>query len=277
LASDTKATMTNLETIALGIVQGLTEFLPVSSSGHLVIFEHYLGFREPELLLDASLHLGTLIAVCAFFRDDLKRILQEIGSLVNSGQYRSFQDSPHAFLALMVIVGSVPTALMGIMFKDFFEGLFGSVTLSGVMLLVTGGIAGLTRLIPRSHETLERVTPIMALAVGTAQGLAIMPGISRSGTTIVCALLLGLNRDMAGRFSFILSIPAIIGAVILQLNAEALGRVGILPLGLGLVSSALVGLLALRILMGMVRRGHFYYFAPYCWALGLTVILLSRG
>lgn len=277
LASGTKATMDNLETIALGIVQGLTEFLPVSSSGHLVIFEHFLGFKEPELLLDASLHLGTLIAVCVYFRDDLTQMLREIGSLGQSQQNRSLTAKPHAFLALMVIVGSIPTALMGIIFKDFFETLFGSITVSGVMLLITGGIVGLTRLIPRSRKAVEQLTPVMALAVGTAQGLAIIPGISRSGATIVCALMLGLHRDMAGRFSFLLSIPAIIGAVALQLNAEAVGRVGLIPLALGLVSSAFVGLLALRMLMGIVRRGHLYYFAPYCWAVGLMIILLSRG
>lgn len=266
--------MDMLQTIALGIIQGLTEFLPVSSSGHLVIFEHFLGFKEPELLLDASLHLGTLIAVGLFFRADLHDMARESWAVITA-KGRGLADAPHASLTLMVMIGSVPTALMGIVFRDFFEGLFGSVTVAGAMILVTGGIVGVTRLIPRSRHAFVHVTPIMALAVGTAQGLAIVPGISRSGTTIVCALLLGLDRDLAGRFSFLLSIPAIIGAVVLQLNAESLHRVGMLPLSLGLLTSALVGLAALKILMRMVRRGHFYYFAPYCWAVGTGIILLS--
>ncbi|MEJ2587293.1 MAG: undecaprenyl-diphosphate phosphatase [Deltaproteobacteria bacterium] len=265
--------MTDFGTILLGIVQGLTEFLPVSSSGHLVLFEHFLGFKEPELLLDTSLHMGTLMAVCIFFGDDLKKMCQETWAVITRKEGMSFKCNRHASVTLMVIIGSLPTALMGFIFKDWIEPFFSSVIIAGAMLLCTGGIVGITRLIPRSHNTRNQVTPLMALAVGTAQGLAIMPGISRSGATIVCALLLGLNRDMAGRFSFLLSIPAIVGAVALQLNAEALGRVGAVPLLLGFITSALVGLLALRILMGMIRAGHLYYFAPYCWMAGLAIIL----
>lgn len=265
--------MTEVGTIILGIVQGLTEFLPVSSSGHLVLFEHFLGFKEPELFLDTSLHLGTLMAVCIFFADDLKKMCRESWAVVTRKEGVSFKLNPHASVTLMVVIGSVPTALMGFIFKDWIESLFSSVVVAGCMLLFTGGIVGLTRLIPPPHTTRNQVTPLMALAIGTAQGLAIMPGISRSGATIVCALLLGLNRDMAGRFSFLLSIPAIVGAVALQLNAQALGRIGAVPLLLGFITSALVGLLALKILMGMIRAGHLYYFAPYCWMVGLAIIL----
>ncbi|MDZ7698737.1 MAG: undecaprenyl-diphosphate phosphatase [Deltaproteobacteria bacterium] len=120
-----------------------------------------------------------------------------------------------------------------------------------------------------------RVGLLAALAVGAAQGLAIMPGISRSGTTIVVGLLCGLERDLAGRFSFLLAIPAIVGAVVLQFSAEALTKIGVVPLILGFGTSALVGYFALKILMPMVRKGHLHYFAPYCWAVGLTVLILS--
>ncbi len=267
--------MKNADTILLGIVQGLTEFLPVSSSGHLVLFEHLLGLREPELLLDTSLHLGTLLAVCLFFRNDLIRMVQGTWTVITREQGPSLGDTRYASLTLMVVIGSIPTALMGVFFKDWIEGLFASVTFAGVMLLFTGAIVGLTRFIPRSYGTREHVTWLMALAVGTAQGFAIMPGISRSGATIVCALLLGLKRDMAGRFSFLLAIPAIVGAVALQLDAQAFDRIGILPLLTGFTASALVGLLALKVLMGMVRKGHLYYFAPYCWLVGLLIILFA--
>ena len=127
---------------------------------------------------------------------------------------------------MMVILGSVPTAIIGLIFKDPIEEAFGSMFTVGIMLLLTGTIVGITRLIPKSRNTAMRVGPLVALAVGTAQGLAIMPGISRSGSTIVCALLLGLDRELAGRFSFLLAIPAILGAVILQLDAEAIHRLG---------------------------------------------------
>ena len=256
--------MTIIETIFLGIIQGLTEFLPVSSSGHLVIFQNLLGFKEPELLLDCFLHLGTLLAVCLYFREDLRKMATEVWHLDLK--------NPHTNLLLWVFVGSLPTAIIGLVFQAPLEKLFGSVTMVGAMLLVTGFIVASTRFIPKFYGTRARVGLLAALAVGVPQGMASMPGISRSGTTIVCALLFGLNRDLAGRFSFLLSIPAILGALIIHLNAETLGRIGLVPLSLGFASSAIIGVLALKLLMGMVRKGHLYYFAPYCWAVGLLIL-----
>jgi undecaprenyl-diphosphatase len=264
----------NIETIFLGIVQGLTEFLPVSSSGHLVIFKNLLGMKEPEILLDASLHLGTLIAVCIYFRKDLVNMVTELWSFVSPGSNKEGL-KPNARLAMMVVLGTVPTAIIGLAFKDSIEKAFGSLFIVGIMLLITGVIVGITRFIPKAHCTATRVGPLIALAIGVAQGLAIMPGISRSGSTIVCALLLGLNRELAGRFSFLLAIPAILGAVVLQLDADAIQRVGVAPLILGLVSSGIIGFLALKLLMGIVKKGHFYYFAPYCWGLGLLTLYFS--
>jgi undecaprenyl-diphosphatase len=267
--------MTPAETIILGIIQGLTEFLPVSSSGHLVVGKYLLGLKEPELLLDTALHFGTLMAVCIYFREDLRQILQEVWQVVaKKGDHRS-QPGPHARLAFMVVTGSIPTALIGLTFKDPLERLFGSPAIVGVMLVVTGLIVGITRLIPAAYGKRDQVTVLIALAIGAAQGLAIVPGISRSGATIVCGLLLGLNRDLAGRFSFILCIPAIVGALLLQLDMAAVTRVGPVPLAVGFLVSALVGFLALRLLMRIVRRGHFYYFAPYCWAIGILTFFLT--
>ena len=202
------------ETIILGIVQGLTEFLPVSSSGHLVAIQNLLGFREPQLLLDCSLHLGTLLAVCLYFRSDLKHMATEIGRLNLK--------EPHSSLAWGILAGSVPTALIGLVFRTPLERLFGSVTLAGAMLIFTGVILAVTKVIPKGHATRSLIGLFSALAVGTAQGLAILPGISRSGATIVCALLCGVDRELAGRFSFLLSIPAIIGSLALQFNIEDL-------------------------------------------------------
>jgi len=265
--------MTLIETICLGIIQGLTEFLPVSSSGHLVVAKHLLGFREPELLLDTALHFGTLMAVCLYFRSDLWQMIAGLGQLIRPG--RDGMDIPghQATLALMVAVGSIPTGLIGIVFKGPLESLFGSAATVGMMLMATGIIVGITRFIPQSYGRRDRVTVLLALAIGTAQGLAIVPGISRSGATIVCGLLLGLNRDLAGRFSFILCIPAIVGALLLQLDMGAVNRVGAAALIVGFAASALVGFLALKLLMRMVRQGQLYYFAPYCWALGILTLI----
>ena len=253
--------MTNFETILLGIIQGLTEFLPVSSSGHLVIFEHLLGLKEPEILLDASLHLGTLLAVCLFFGSDLKKMIESLWRLVVPEDGKRVVDS-HANLAFMVVIGSIPTAVIGLVFKNPLESLFGSLGTVAITLMITGVIVSLTRFIPREYGKRTRIPLWMALAIGTAQGFAIVPGISRSGSTIVCALLLGLNREDAGRFSFLLSIPAIIGAVLLHLDSDAIARVGIMPLLVGFTASGLVGFFALKLLMGMVRKGHFYYYLP---------------
>ena len=259
--------MTIIATILLGIIQGLTEFLPVSSSGHLVIFQNILGFKEPELLLDTSLHLGTLLAVCIYFRSDIKEIVADIlqWDLKAEG----------TLLALWVVVASVPTALIGFSLKAHIEMMFASVQTVGAMLVATGFIVASTR-VRRSNETDKPLWLLAALAIGTAQGLAIIPGISRSGATIACGLLFGLEREQAARFSFLLSIPAIVGALAMQMNLAEAARVGIGPLVIGFGASSFVGLLALKLLMGMVKKGHLSYFAPYCWAVGVLVIIFAH-
>jgi undecaprenyl-diphosphatase len=267
-----------ISSIILGIVQGLTEFLPISSSGHLVLFQNLLGFKEPELLLDCSLHLGTLLAVCIYLRSDLKNILTEtkkftLGFFQTRETKKALKENPHTYLALMVLIGTLPTLLAGLLFRAAVEDLFGSLSTVGIMLVVTGLILAVSKLIPEEHDRREEVAILVALAIGAAQGLALIPGISRSGVTIVCALVCSLRRELAARFSFLLAIPAIVGATLVQLNAEAIGRVGVLSLTLGFFCAALVGLIALKILMSVVRKGKLFWFAPYCWALGLLILL----
>jgi undecaprenyl-diphosphatase len=271
--------MSTLEAVLLGMIQGLTEFLPVSSSGHLVVFQNLLGFREPELLLDSSLHLGTLAAVCLYFRVDLKEMVRDSWGFLKrwSGREVRFQDikkTPYAGLALAVVVGTLPTALIGILFRSSIEKLFGSMSFAGVMLLCTGAILLFSRWISHERTGVKAPGIMSALLVGTAQGIAILPGISRSGTTIVCGMACGLSRELAARFSFVLSIPAIMGALVLQWSAVGSERVGLLPLIMGFAAAAVVGMLALKCLMALVRRGNLFYFAPYCLLLGLLIILL---
>ena len=267
------------QTIFLGIIQGLTEFLPISSSGHLVIFQHLIGLKNPELLLDISLHIGTLLAVLIFFRADIKMMAYESIVFVKKAfqeknPISKIQQLPHAALTLWILIGTIPTALIGVIFSSFFQKMFGSPFFVGFMLIVTGAILGASRLIPDYFTKKKEVGLISAMAVGLAQGVAIIPGISRSGTTIVCGLLFGLNRDMAGRFSFLLSIPAIIGASILKFDMTEITEIGVIPFSAGILVSFLVGLIALKITMGMLRRGNFYYFSPYCFLAGIVATFI---
>ncbi len=268
------------QTIFLGIIQGLTEFLPISSSGHLVISQHLIGLKNPELLLDISLHGGTLLAVLIFFWADIKMMIYEsIGLVGNLFQKQNpiskIQQSPHAALIVWIITGTIPTALIGILFSSFVQKMFGAPFFVGFMLIVTGVILGASRLIPDHFTKKSHVGLMVSIAVGIAQGAAIIPGISRSGATIVCGLFCGLNRELAGRFSFLLSIPAIIGATIVKFDMTKITEIGFMPFFAGIFISFLVGLIALKITMNMVRRGNLYYFSPYCLLAGIVAIFVA--
>lgn len=271
--------MNLLSSIFLGVIQGLTEFLPVSSSGHLVFFQNLLGMREPDILFDVALHLGTLLAVFIFFRADLMQIVLDIKGWftdIMSGKspLSSIKMRPHALFALWVIIGTIPTGIIGVLFKDALESLFGKVQVVGIMLILTGLIVFISRLIPQSYMKKERIGFLTAILIGIAQGIAIIPGISRSGITIVCGLLCGLERELAARFSFLLSIPAIAGALALQLSSHETGALAAAPMLTGFVTAAIAGFVALKVLMQMVKRGNLAWFAPYCWAIGLSVVFI---
>lgn len=266
--------------ILLGVVQGISEFLPISSSGHLVLFQNFLGFREPELLFDIALHLGTLVAVCLFFGRDLRAMAVETAGFLASvarreKKWTQINEYPHAFMLLWVVVGTIPTGLIGLWFKAPLESLFGSVRVVGFMLVCTGLIVGVTKMLPEDFTRRTSAGLFAALAVGVAQGIAIIPGISRSGSTIVCGMFCKLQRETAARFSFLLSIPATVGAMAIQISSEGVSQGALPALAAGFVVSAGVGLLALKILMGMVKKGRLYCFAPYCWAVGLLILFLS--
>jgi len=262
----------------LGIIQGLTEFLPISSSGHLVLFQNLFGRKEPELLFDVGLHVGTLLAVCLFLRKDLQLILKEswqasLAFFDDREAFKQLSSRPHPRLAFWVVIGTLPTVFIGLTFRSYLEGLFASLDTVGIMLIFTGLILMISRFLPKQYTSRTHVGLWIALLVGFSQGLAIIPGISRSGTTIISGLILGLDRDLAARFSFLLSIPAIIGALLLQVFSEGLDGQGFWTLFLGFLASAVVGFIALKILFNMVRKGNLYLFSPYCCALGLIIIL----
>jgi undecaprenyl-diphosphatase len=271
--------MNVFESVFLGFLQGLTEFLPVSSSGHLVLMQNLLGMKEPALLFDTALHAGTLLAVFIYFRTDLKMMLKEgsqfiLGLFRRETTWKSLPENHYASLVLWTLVGTIPTGMIGLFFKDELELLFASVPVVSLMLLVTGTFLFTTRWIPERYSKRINVGILTALAIGIAQGVAIIPGISRSGATIVCGLFFGLAREQAARFSFLLSIPAILGAVVLQMNAEGMGMVGTAVLLTGFAAAAITGLIALKLLVNLVRKGRLAYFAPYCWLVGLIGLLV---
>jgi undecaprenyl-diphosphatase len=268
-----------LEALVLGIVQGATEYLPVSSSGHLVIAQHLFGLEEPALFFDIVLHLGTLVAVVWYYRRDLVKLaLETFEALRELASGHSWKETLRSYpgfrFALLIFVGTIPTAVIGIAFEDTFERLFESVRLVGLMLILTGTVLLLTRLARGGGRDAAEMRWPDALIIGVVQGMAITPGISRSGVTIAAALLLGIERETAARYSFLLSIPSILGALLLRMGGAEDG-VGTAALVVGFVAAALTGYLCLTLLVRLVKRGRLSWFAPYCFALGLLALVFG--
>jgi len=266
------------EAILLGVVQGLTEFLPISSSGHLVLFQNLLGFKEPELLFDICLHVGTLLAVCAVYFREIVTILGTLirlpAHLKTSRGFRNlYAANEQVRISVLIIIGSIPTAVIGLMFKEIADQLFSSIRIVGLMLLITGGLLWFTRRLEPVGKPLKAVKAKDALLIGLTQGLAILPGISRSGSTISVALYLGIDRTVAGRYSFLLSIPAILGALLVSIDSGATHTsIPTAIILLGAVASTLTGYLALKLLLMLVHRGKLFRFAPYCWIVGAMAL-----
>ena len=262
------------QAIVLGLLQGITEFIPVSSSGHLVVIPWVLGWDDPGLTYDTILHLGTLVAVVLYFRRD---ILELLSAWWQSLRQRKLE-TPHARLAWLIVVSAIPAALLGFFLNDFFEQLFGSPRAASLLLLVTGGLLLASERLGRRNKALGSLSFVDALLVGLAQGCAIAPGISRSGATISVGLLRGLNREEAARFSFLIAIPIIAGAAGLQLlKATSAGFVssGGLALVVGFVTASVSGYVAIRFLLKHVRAHDLRPFAYYCWAIGLIGLILT--
>lgn len=259
------------EAILLGVVQGVTEWLPVSSSGHLVLAQALLGVEAP-IVFDLVLHLGTLLVVVFFYRAVIAQILRAYAHLpreLRSGLSwrRALWDDPHRRLGVLVVSGTIPTAIIGFTFRDTITTLFESVLAVAIALLVTGTFLWATkyaRPIPGDLRVRH------ALLIGIAQGVAILPGVSRSGSTIGAATLLGVDRELAVKYSFLLSIPAIVGAAVLQANPAAFGTIaGEWPAyAAGTVAAMVVGYASLSFLVFIARRRGLHYFAYYCWAIG---------
>lgn len=290
-----------LRAVLLGIVQGLTEFIPVSSSGHLVLVPYFLDIRTPGIAFDVALHVGTFAAVVLYFRTDLRNLLAAVFGVGESTAVAYYRR-----LALLLVVGTVPIAVVGLLLRDVFEAAFGSPTTAALFLILTGvllliGEAARNRRGGFSSPagevapdrvmvgddagdpeglTLDEIGLRQALVIGFGQCIALFPGVSRSGTTIVAGMSAGLTRPAATRFSFLLALPALIGASIISLPdlADGASIFGPAAVAGGVVAAFVSGYLAIRWLLALVARDRLTGFAVYCFALGgLSLLALQLG
>ena len=259
--------------LLLGMVQGLTEWLPVSSSGHLVIFEHLSGVRPP-LFFNIALHLGTLFAAGWLLREDILRALRATPRALRT--FRDGTADPDERTVLLVLLASIPTAIIGYSFDTLATGWLGSLRITGVGLLVTASVLWLSRGRGGTHDT-ATVPFTVGAWMGLAQGLAVLPGLSRSGLTIAAGMAAGMRPVAAARLSFLMSMPAIIGATGLELLQDREGALaGVAPAEFlfGVAAAAVTGFLALRWLLTLVEQRRFHWFAPYCGVVGLALLVL---
>jgi undecaprenyl-diphosphatase len=267
-----------IQAIVLGAVQGITEFMPISSDGHLVIIPWLLGWEDRSLLFDTVLHWGTLASILLVFWRDLSRIfVATLRSITN----RSLSD-PNARLGWFIVVGTIPAVVFGLLFKDFVEELSANPLAGGIFLLVTAGLLAGSEIIAQRRRPTSEIEDMgwgQVLLIGIAQVTAMAPGLSRSGSTIATALATGVRREAAARFSFLLGTPAFLGAALLllieALRTDATAVTAQLPVMLvGALVSAIVGYAAIRGLLTYLRRRSLYLFAVYCLILGILVIVL---
>lgn len=298
--------MNQFEAIILGAVQGATEFLPISSSGHLKLGATLLGIQEPTLLFDITLHVGSLIAVClVYYKTVLELItgaLRGTSRLLTGQGLQSALEPEGARLAALIVLATLPTGVIGVLLKDFLEGPLITPAVVGGALIVNGVILLMSRRLERSPDPAQRangdgdaaqdgdaasgrlsdrlklwrVGMAGAILIGVAQGMAVMPGLSRAGLTITTALMMGVEREQAARFSFLLSIPAILGAMVLKFDPALFSGADparLVRFGLGALTACLVGAVCLVLLIALLRRARFHHFAWYCFAVGAAALL----
>lgn len=256
-----------IETIILGIIQGLTEWLPISSTGHLKLFENLLNMKVP-ILFDVILHVGTLIVVLVFFRKEIRKILSALAHLDFKTEYGK--------MIPLIVVGSIPTALIGLTFGWQIESIFKTILPIGTAFIFFGALLYSSKI---GKEKTDNISYYAAVMMGIAQGVAIIPGVSRSGATIAVALLLGIKRERAFKFSFLLSVPSILGAsgytAYTEFDKLAPSSLGWSELLVGATVAMLVGYFAIKLLWKTLAKEKFHLFAFYCWILGTALVLLS--
>ena len=272
--------MSYIEAIILGLVQGLGEFLPISSSGHLALLQNFFGIEGEQILFFAvMLHLGTLVSVFFVYWKDICELVVELFATIKdlcTGKGLHLQEKPVRKLGVMIIVATIPTAIIGLVFNDLFESFYGSFVAIGIGFLFTGVIMFLAERMGSSKKEIKEMGFGTAILVGIMQGIAICPGVSRSGSTLVGGLASGLKREFAVRFAFLISIPSILGSVVLEVpDAVAQGIDPALfgPIAAGMVVAAISGYAAIKGMIKLVSNGKLSYFSYYVWALGAFTVI----
>lgn len=286
--------MTLINAVILGIIQGLAEFLPISSSGHLAILEEVLKVKNAGMFFDVMLHLGTLIAIFIAYWSDIKKLVAEGIMIVRDAIINFFRffynithrqklksyihivHSPYRKFVMLIIVSTIPTGIIGVVFKDVVSSASSSLLIVGICLLITGIILLVSDLLPAGNKRPNQVGYTQAGIIGVVQGLATLPGISRSGSTITACLLCGFDKSFAVKYSFIMSIPAVLGAVVLELKDFAeltIEKTELLYYGIGTLLAAIVGYICIKTMLVVVRGKKFRYFAYYCFVVGAFAII----
>jgi undecaprenyl-diphosphatase len=286
-------TMTILQAIIMGIVQGVAEFLPISSSGHLVIMKHILHINDTGLLFDVMLHFGTLIAMFVAFFKDIKQLIIEgfgiigdffinIGRLVHNllskekREYNKVIRTAYRKFVMLIVVSTIPTGIMGILLKNVVEVTSETLIVPGLCLLLTGVLLLIADKTVLGKKRANDVTYTNAGIIGLAQGVSTLPGLSRSGTTITACLSCGFDKNFAVKYSFIMSIPAILGAVILQIKdigTVAIKSTEMVGYVIGTAIAAIVGYICIKTMLVVVRKKKYKGFAYYCFVIGSIAII----
>ena len=272
-------TLTYLQALILGIVQGLGEFLPISSSGHLAVIQYFFGIEgESVLLFAVMLHLGTLISVFIIYWHDIVKLVKELIAVIKdifTGKGLRINHNPVRRLGFMIIVATIPTALIGLFLNDVFAGLYLSLIAVGIGFLVTGTILFIAEKMGKNEKKVWGMKFRHAVFIGIMQGIAICPGVSRSGSTLFGGLMSGLDRNFALRFAFLISIPSILGSVILEFPPAISAGLpeGIWgPVIVGTVVSAISGFIAIKAMLKIVAGKRLTVFSWYTWVLGAAVL-----
>ena len=274
--------MTYFEAVILGLVQGLAEFLPISSSGHLALLQQWFDIDENKVLLFAVLlHVGTLISVFIVYWKDIWELIVELCLTIKdllTGKGLRLEERPVRKLGVMIIVATIPTAIIGILFNDLFDKLYTSVLPIGIGLIITGFLLVLAERTGNSNRGIDKMNFRNALFIGTVQGIAICPGISRSGSTLFGSLICNLDRKFAVKFVFLISIPSILGSAIMETPEAIKAGFDMAQLGpvlVGMAVAAVSGLIAIKTMIKIVSDKKLRYFSYYVWALGAAVVIYS--
>ncbi|WP_253290763.1 undecaprenyl-diphosphate phosphatase [Pseudoflavonifractor sp. MSJ-37] len=272
--------MNILYSILLGIIQGVAEFLPISSSGHLVLFQTFFAFKDTDsMLFNVLLHLGTLVSVCIYYRKDIWEMIREffqwIAALIHRDGKEAGRPTPARRMIVLIIVATLPLFVV-VPVKKWMEATLSTNMTVSVALLITGCLLYFSDRMAKGHKNAKTATVVDALVVGAAQAVGTIPGISRSGITISAGLFRGFDRKFAVRFSFLMSLPAVLGANVLEIGDAVAQGIDpkVLPVYLiGVAVAAVVGYLSIRLVSLLSDKGKFGMFAYYCWVVGLGSLI----